>query len=322
MTTVLVTGANGFIGSALCRDLVADHITVKGVVRRQSFCPALPNTEEVVVPDINTGAQWQTVLQDVDVIVHLAARVHVMEETEQNPERLFNEVNLEGTRNLAEQAAQAGVKRFIYISTIKVNGEGAETALCPKAVAIPQDPYAASKWQAERTLLDLARTTGLEVVIIRPPLVYGPGVKGNFLRLLHLVHKNLPIPLGAVSNKRSMVYVANLCHLIKTCIDHPQAAGQLLLVSDNQDMSTPDLIRLIAKELKHKEKLWSLPVSWLYAGARILGKEPEIHRLCGSLQVDIETTMKVLSWRPPFSIQQGVRDTAQWFSLQQNRKSS
>lgn len=322
MKTVLVTGANGFIGSALLRELSDNGYLLKGAVRSKSPCLQRSNFEQVAAPDISSCSQWLSLLQGVDVIVHLAARVHVMEETEQNPDALFKKVNLEGTKNLALQATEAGVKRFIYISTIKVNGERAESVLHSGMDAVPQDPYAVSKWQAECTLLDIAEKTGLEVVIIRPPLVYGPGVKGNFLRLLKLVQKNLPIPLGDVINKRSMVYVANLCNLIKTCIHHPNAAGRMFLVSDNHDISTPDLIRLIAKELNHQEKLWSIPVSWLYAAARVFGKEAEVDRLCGSLQVDIEETMQLLSWRPPYTVQQGVQATAQWFKFHHGRELS
>jgi UDP-glucose 4-epimerase len=240
----------------------------------------------------------------------------MMEETAHNPELLFKEVNLEGTQNLA---LQAGVQRLIYITTIKVNGECADTVKCPETVNIPNDAYAASKWLAEQALLEVAEETGLEVVIIRPPLVYGPGVKGNFLRLLKLIQKNIPIPLGAVANKRNMVYVANSCHLIKQCINHPKAAGEIFLVSDNSDLSTPELIRLIAAELNQSEKLLSIPLSWITACARVLGKEAERQRLCGSLQVYIDKTKQLLSWHPPFSVQQGVRETAQWFFLNQVR---
>ncbi len=312
MKTVLVTGANGFIGSILCKNLLAaSAFEVKAAVRHQPD-PANPATE-VQINNINSQTPWHDALQNVDVIVHLAARVHIMEETVNNPNNLFFDVNLHGTKNLARQAADAGVKRFIYISTIKVNGEGSGKVLCAEAKATPADAYAESKWAAEQALAQIAEDTGLEVIIIRPPLVYGPGVKGNFLRLLKLVARGLPIPLGAVSNKRSMVYVDNLCDLIKTCITHPKAPGQVFLVSDNEDLSTPELIALLAVSLKHSEKLIAIPVAWLSRLGKLFGKEAEIHRLCSSLRVDISKTTELLDWQPPYSVQQGVQETVNWF---------
>ncbi len=310
MNTVLVTGADGFIGTALCKELVAADFDVRSAVRT-----VLPPAPACAIPvgDINAETRWHNALTGVDVVVHLAARVHVMEETSNDPSALFRDVNLEGTKNLALQAVTSGVKRFVYISTIKVNGENAETSFSADVPGNPQDAYAASKWEAEQELNKIAAQTGLEVVIIRPPLVYGPGVKGNFLRLLKLVDKGWPIPLGAVENKRSMVYVANLCDLIKTCIRHPRASGQVFLVSDYCDISTPELIRLMACYLNHPARLIAVPVSWLYLLTRFFGRGAEIERLCGSLHVDIQKTKDVLGWQPPYTVEQGVHNTVDWF---------
>lgn len=310
MKAILVTGADGFIGATLCKALIAADFNVRGAVRSGALAEQVP---AVAIGDINAATDWRAALTGIDVVVHLAARVHVMEETSHDPLALFRDVNLDGTKNLALQAVASGVKRFIYISTIKVNGESAETPFSADIPGNPQDAYAASKWEAEQELNKIAAETGLETVIIRPPLVYGPGVKGNFLRLLKLVDKGWPIPLGAVENKRSMVYVDNLCDLIRTCIQHPRASGQVFLVSDHCDISTPELIRLMACYLNHPARLIAVPVFWLYWLTKLLGRGPEIERLCGSLHVDIQKTKDLLDWQPPYTVEQGVRNTVHWF---------
>lgn len=309
MNKVLVTGANGFIGKALSAELVAAGFEVAGAVR------SAPSAGEAV-GDINAETVWRDALQGIDVVVHLAARVHVMKETVADSLSAFRAVNVAGTENLARQAAAYGVRRFIYLSSIKVNGEQTERAFSVGDEVIPQDPYALSKWEAEQALRKVSAETGLEIVIIRPPLVYGPGVKGNFLRLLKLVDSGCPLPLGKVNNKRSMVSVDNLCDLIKTCIDHPRAHGQVFLVSDGCDLSTLDLVKMMAGHMQRSLRLLSLPLGWLYGLGRIMGKQPEIDRLCTSLQVDIEQTCHLLQWMPPSSVDEAVRKTVVWFMAQ------
>lgn len=314
MNKVLVTGANGFIGKILLAELIAAGFDVKGTVR--SSASLAGQSAAVVVGDINAGTSWQDALQGVDVVVHLAARVHVMKETVLDSLRAFREVNVAGTENLARQAAAHGVRRFIYLSSIKVNGDQTDRAFSADDNAIPRDSYGLSKWEAEQVLRKVSAETGLEIVIIRPPLAYGPGVKGNFLRLLKLVNSGCPLPLGKVSNKRSMVSVDNLCDLIKICIDHPGADGQVFLVSDGHDLSTLDLIRMMAAHMRQSARLFSLPLGWLYGLGKIVGKKPEIDRLCDSLQVDIQQTCNKLQWMPPYSVDEEIRKTVAWFMAQ------
>jgi nucleoside-diphosphate-sugar epimerase len=314
MSKVLVTGANGFIGKILLAELIAAGFDVKGAVRSSVSCT--DQSAAVAVGDINAGTSWQEALQGVDVVVHLAARVHVMKETVADSLQAFREVNVAGTENLARQAAANGVRRFIYLSSIKVNGDQTDRAFSAGDNVIPQGPYALSKWEAEQALGKVSAETGLEIVIIRPPLAYGPGVKGNFLRLLKLVKSGCPLPLGKVNNRRSMVSVDNLCDLIKTCIDHPGADGQVFLVSDGYDMSTLDLVKMMATHMRRSVRLLSLPLGWLYGLGKIAGKKPEISRLCASLQVDIQQTCNKLQWTPPYSVDEEVRKTVAWFMAQ------
>ena len=315
MTKVLITGANGFVGKALSAALIAAGFDVTGAVR--SAASRSGQIAHHAVGDINASTAWQDALQAVDVVIHLAARAHVMKETAADSLGAFRAVNVAGTENLARQAAARGVRRFIYLSSIKVNGEHTESAFSIGDEAMPQDPYALSKWEAEQALTKVSLETGLEIVIIRPPLVYGPGVKGNFLRLLKLVNSGCPLPLGRVNNKRSMVSVNNLCDLIKTCIDHPCANGQVFLVSDGHDLCTLELVRMMAGHMQRSIRLLSLPLGWLNGLGKITGKKPEIDRLCKSLQVDIQPTCATLQWLPPSSVDEEVKKTVAWFVAQQ-----
>lgn len=310
MTEVLITGANGFVGKVLCRLLLKSGYGVRAAVRSESASAAVPGSiVSTVVGDINAQTDWREALAETEVVIHLAARVHVMAETASDPLAAFQEVNTAGTENLAMQAAAAGVKRMIYISTIKVNGEQRDRAFAADDKPAPKDPYAVSKWEAEQLLQHVSADTGMEIVIIRPPLVYGPGVKGNFQRLFRLIHKGFPLPLGKVSNKRSMVNVDNLCDLIQTCIGHAKAQGEVFLVSDDHDLSTPDLVRLIAQTLSRPLRLIPIPQGWLYKLGGLIGKEAEIERLCGTLLVDIRKTKQVLGWQPPYSVAEGIKKT-------------
>ena len=310
MTRVLVTGANGFVGSVLSKQLVDEGFKVRGAYRSRTKADSCPNNiEKAIVGEINSNTDWQEALQEVNNVIHLAARVHVMQETEIDPLSAFKAVNTEGTLNLAEQAASSGIKRLIFLSTVKVNGEQSEKVYSASDEVNPDDSYALSKWLAEQGLQTIREKSGMEIVIIRPPLVYGPQVKGNFLRLIKLIHKGLPIPLASVKNRRSMVSIDNLCDLIKTCLLHTKANGEVFLVSDGHDLSTPELIRLIANSLQKSAKLLPFPVQWLYLLASLVHKRQEVERLCGSLQVDIEKNREILGWHPPFTVSEGFRKT-------------
>ena len=310
MTRVLVTGANGFVGTVLCDQLVAGGFLIRGTFRSAKAADCSSNNiEKVIVGEINASTDWQKALKDVNIVIHLAARVHVMHETDSDPFAAFERVNTTGTLNLAEQAAFTGVKRLIFLSTIKVNGEQTQQAYLASDLVNPTDPYGLSKWRAEQGLRTIRDDSDIEIVIIRPPLVYGPQVKGNFLRLITLINKNWLIPLASVNNKRSMVSVDNLCDLIKTCLSHSKADGELFLVSDGQDLSTPELIQLIADSMKKTVKLLPFPVAWLYFFAGLIYKRQEVERLCGSLQVDIQKNQEILNWQPPFSVAEGIHKT-------------
>lgn len=311
MTTVLVTGASGFVGHNLCAELVRHGHKVRGVVRELSRAAGL-QCELVAVRDIGDGVDWSSKLDGIEVVVHLAARVHVMHDTEADPLAAFRAVNVEGTLSLARQAAVTGVKRFVFISSVKVNGECTQPGhMFTEADAPnPQDAYGVSKYEAEVGLRQLAEDTSMEVVIIRPPLVYGPGVKANFAALMRAVQRGWPLPLSAVHNQRSLVSLDNLVDFIVTCISHPQAANQTFLVCDGQDMSTSELVRGMAQAVGRPVRLLPVPVWALQAGAALLGKGDEVQRLCGNLQVDISKARSLLGWVPPVSVTEGLKATA------------
>lgn len=308
IASLMVTGASGFIGRALCAELIRRRHPVRAIVRDESKIKD-SRCLNIKVADIDAGTNWVAALQNIDVVVHLAARVHVMHDTEADPLMAFRAVNLEGTCNLARQAAAAGVKRFVFISSVKVNGEATRAGVPFSAddMPAPLDPYGVSKMEAEQGLRQVAAATGMEVVIIRPPLVYGPGVKANFAALMRAVQRGLPLPLGAVHNLRSLVGLDNLVDLIVTCIAHPQAANQRFLVSDGHDLSTAELVRAMAHAATVSARLLPVPVWALQAGAKLLGKNDEVQRLCGNLQVDISKTRELLGWVPPVSVEEGLR---------------
>jgi len=291
---ILVTGANGFVGRHLCRVLDAEGLDVVRAVRN-------PMQGAMAVGNMDGRTDWSEALRGVDVVVHLAARVHQIQEKEEDPLAAFRAVNAEGTANLAQQAGAARVKRFIFISSIKADDPD------------PDDFYGISKAEAECGLKEICDDSGMELVIIRPPLVYGPGVGANFLRLMKLAASGMPLPLGAVKNRRSLVYVGNLCDLIRICLEHPAAAGQTFLVSDDQDVSTPELLRLLAKAQHKKAWLFPVPEKILRAVGRLSGRSAEVERLCGSLAVDIEHTKNVLDWARPVRLQEGIQKTVAWF---------
>lgn len=305
---ILITGANGFVGGALCAALTVSAHQVIACARQQHGQQVVAH-RYTVVPVINGITNWHAYLAGVDIAIHLAARVHIMQEELADPLAEYREANVEGTLNLARQAAKAGVKRFIFISSIKVNGEQTLSGklFTADGFPAPEDAYGISKFEAEQGLLALAEETGMEVVIIRPPLVYGPGVKGNFASIMRLVEKAVPLPFGAVHNQRSLVGIDNLVSLIMTCIDHPAAANQIFLVSDGEDLSTSDLLRRLARAAGVSSRLIPIPASLLNMGLIMLGKKMVAQRLLGSLQVDISKTKELLGWEPPVTVDEGLR---------------
>ena len=304
---LLVTGATGFVGKAVCEQAVRHGLAVKGALRIHGEVPGC--IESFVVGDINNATDWGSALVDVNAVVHLAARVHVMHDNAADPLAAFRAVNVEATLNLARQAAAAMVKRFVFISSVKVNGEATLSGqpFTVDDVPAPLDAYGVSKMEAEQGLRQIAAETGMEVVIIRPPLVYGPGVKANFAALMRAVQRGWPLPLGAVHNQRSLVALDNLVDFIVTCITHPQAANQTFLVSDGQDLSTTELVRGMAHAAGVPARLLPVPVWALQAGATLLGKRDAVQRLCGNLQVDISKARTLLGWVPPVSVDEGLR---------------
>lgn len=301
---VLVTGATGFVGRALCEQLIAAGHEVIPAVR---FRAGLPN--ESVVGDIGSSTDWRLALVGCDAVVHLAARVHMMQDNAHDSLALYREINTEATLNLARQAAEAGVKRFVFISSIKVNGEGGDAAYREFDVPVPADAYAISKWEAEQGLRRIARETGLEVVILRPPLVYGPGVKANFLRLMQWVQKGWPLPLGAIRNRRSLLYLGNFVDAIRLCVEHPDAAGQTFLLDDGEPVSTPELVRAIARAMGRPARLLAVPVGGLGMAGALRGKRAAVARLTGSLYVDDSAIRSRLGWVPPYSMEAGLAAT-------------
>lgn len=303
--TVLVTGANGFLGRALWLSLKTRGYVVRPSVRRH----ITGDTAEIAVGDIGPATDWTAALVNVCGVVHCAARVHVMNERESDSLKAFRRVNTEGTLNLARQAAAAGVKRFVFISTLKVNGEATlpGQAFCADDVPAPQDAYSMSKYEAEVGLRQLAQDTRMEVVIVRPPLIYGPRVKGNFASLIRVLALGLPLPLGAINNSRSMVALDNLVDLLVVGLKHPAAAGQTFLISDGEDVSTSELLVRTAKAMGKSATLLPVPVSILKLVFALLGRPEMAQRLCGSLQLDMEKTRRVLDWTPPLSLDEGLR---------------
>ncbi len=314
MTRVLVTGASGFVGKRLCEYLEDKGFDVTRAVRRADG--TAKNTYSV--GSIGSDSNWDAAVTGIDVVVHLAARVHVMEDNTAEPLAEYRRVNVDGTEKLALAAVKAGVRRFIYVSTIKVNGEATfGRAFSASDTPHPMDDYARSKLEAEDSLRRIAADTGLEVVIVRPPLVYGPGVKANFLRLLIWVDRGVPFPFLRVANCRSLVALDNLVDLLTLCVTHPQAAGKVLLVSDDEDVSTAELIRRIASHMGKRVRMVVFPVNILQGVAKLFGKQAVVERLLGSLQLDISDTRETLNWRPPVTLDKALRETVIWYQSSQ-----
>ncbi|MEH8021227.1 SDR family oxidoreductase [Rheinheimera metallidurans] len=306
---VVITGANGFVGTALLREAQRLGYCTTAVTRSPlAFGFAAHN---ILLSQLDANTDWCSLLVEAkpDVVIHTAARVHQMNDSAEDPMQAFRAVNTAGTLNLARQAAALGVKRFIFISSVKVNGEQTLTDNIFNASHQPNpiDPYGISKAEAEAGLRSIAEQTNMEVVIIRPPLVYGQGVKGNFSSMMHLAEKNYPLPLGAIHNKRSLVALDNLLDLIITCINHPKAANQTFLVSDDQDISTTELLQMMTLAAGKNPWLIPVPMSWLQLAGKLTGKQAVIDRLCGNLQVDISHTKETLGWMPPITVEEGIK---------------
>ncbi len=315
---ILVTGAAGFIGRALCARLLADGFLVRGVVRELSRSVGVSQSTEIVpIGSIGPDTDWTDVICGVDSVIHLAARVHIMQDTAMDPLQEFRRVNLHGTERLARQAAQAGVKRFVFMSTIGVNGSTSGSRAFNESDDLsPHNPYSVSKLEAERGLREISAKTGMEVVVVRAPLVYGPGNPGNFLSLLRIIAKGVPLPLASVCNLKSFLYVDNLADALVCCATHPNAAGQTYLVSDGEDVSTPELIKRVAAALGKPVRLLPFPPELMRIAGKVIGKGPAVERLLGSLTADIGKIKHELGWKPPYTMDEGLKETAEWFKRQ------
>jgi len=342
---ILISGPNGFVGKKVCERLIGDGLHVRGAQRNSTPLP--DGCESAIVGNIDASTDWSLALTGIDAVVHLAARVHIMNETSAHPMAAFREVNVHGTRRLAVEAAKSGVKRFVFISSIKVNGEatlqssdrrseyGSPTsevsserprtknqelstknlsaAFSERDQASPEDPYGQSKYEAELVLREIEAATGMEVVILRPPLLYGPGVKANFLKLIQWVDKGIPLPLGGVKNKRSLLSLTNFADVISKCLTDPRAGGQTFTVCDGDDVSSGELVERIAKALGKSPRLLPVP-EWLmkFAG-KLTGKSEQVERLCSSLQVDSSHVRERLDWQPPVTMDDELSRVAEWY---------
>jgi nucleoside-diphosphate-sugar epimerase len=311
---VLVTGASGFVGSAVVERLHHDGVAVRAA-SRSPVAQLAHGVRQVRVGDLTATTDWREALHGMDAIVHAAARVHVMHDTAADPLAEFRRVNVEGTVHLARAAADAGVRRLVFVSSIKVNGEGTEPGRPYRAgdCPAPVDAYGVSKREAEDELRLVASETGLEVVVVRPVLVYGPGVKGNFLSMMRWLHRGVPLPLGAIYNRRSLVALDNLVDLIATALRHPAAANETFLVSDGDDLSTTELLRRTATALGTSARLLPIPAPLLTSAARLAGRGGVAKRLCGSLEVDITATRERLGWTPRVSVDVALTRAARHF---------
>lgn len=316
---VLVTGANGFIGRVLCSKILLRGWQVRGTVRGRAILPA--GVDTVNIESIGHDTNWANALNGVDEVVHLAARVHVMEEKDPNPIVAFREVNVIGAERLARAAVVAGVRRFVFLSSVGVNGNAIhEQPFTEEDEPHPHNHYALSKLEAEQVLNRIASESGMELVIIRSPLVYGPGNPGNFLRLLYLVDKGWPLPLALVNNSRSLIYLGNLVDAIITCISQPKAAGQTYLVSDGEDVSTPELIKRIAGVLGKPARLFHFSPALMRFAGKITGKADAVERLASSLTIDSSKIRRELGWKPPYTMEEGLKETAEWFKTMSQAK--
>lgn len=320
MTKILaVTGANGFVGRALCAEAVKRGMVVRGITRSPCILP--PGVENVVVGNVDGDTQWAQALKGCDVVVHLAARVHIMHDKSRDPLAEFRRVNTQGTIRLAQCAVEAGVRRLINVSSIGVNGPSTRDNLefTDQDVPDPHNPYSLSKWEAEQALQRIALQGQIEVVTVRPPLIYGPGVGGNFLRLLGAVYRGIPLPLGMTRNFRDLLYVGNLADFLIVCVSHPAAAGNTYLVSDGTPVSTHTLLRGLARALGVTARLFPVPPFLLQTLGNLTGYTAEFERLLSSLRVDSGKVCRELGWHPPFTLRDGLQATADWYRAERRK---
>ena len=316
MSKILVTGATGFVGREVCRDLHQRGHTITGTTRNKDLAVGPENIPLYHVPEFNNDMDWSPAVAGVDVVVHLAARVHQINDRSPDPLSEYRRVNLDGTKSLALAASAAGVRRLIFLSSIKVNGELTHgEPFSEDDHPDPVDAYGISKWEAEQAIRDIAAKNSIESVILRSPLVYGPYVSGNFAVLARAVIKNRPLPLGAIANSRSLVYVGNLASAISICIDHPNAQGETFLVSDGDDLSTGELVRRMAKAARIKDRLFYCPLWVLHAAGMIAGRRQVIDRITESLEINSDKILRVLSWSPSYSVDEGLRVTMRFFNM-------
>ena len=313
MKNICITGANGFIGRSLCKALGSSGNYIRGFVRNRNLNKDYSEIEYITVGDIGPMVNWKEHLKGCDCIIHCAGKTLKMNDKNLN---LYHTVNTESTKHLAMHASEAGVKRIVFLSSIKVNGESSDIIneqkkLYYNDIPFSLDAYAASKLEAENALWEISSIKGLEVVVVRLPLVYGHGVKGNLERLIKLVKSGIPLPLSLVKNQRSMIGVDNLVDLLVHCIDHPEASGKTFLASDGKDLSTPELIKFIASSMGKKANLFPFPISILKFLGSVFGRSEEINRLVGSLRIDNNYTKEILNWTPPVSVEEGIRRMVQ-----------
>jgi nucleoside-diphosphate-sugar epimerase len=309
----LITGSTGFVGRALIKSLNQKGISTLCVIRNNKYVDDFERTFEI--SDLSDNNDWSPILTDIDVIIHCAARVHVMNDKASNPLEEFRKVNTRATLNLAKQASNSGVKRFVFISSIKVGGESSKLGnpLTEDSDYVPSDPYGLSKYEAEQELLELAEHSEMEVVIIRPTLIYGPGVKANFETMMNWASKPIPLPFGAINNKRSLVSIDNLISLIEVCLTHPKAKNEIFYVNDGNDVSTSDLLRKLYKSFSNRTPLIPIPMSLINLLFKLIGKGGYSARLLSSLQVDISKAKTLLNWTPPHSVDDSIDKTVKHF---------
>lgn len=316
-----MTGATGFVGRALCERLAELGFTVRCAIRNPPPAQSHGAFETVVTGELGSDTTWSAALQGTAIVFHLAARTHVLHETADDAYAEYRRINVEGTRSLAHAAVRAGVRRMVFLSSIKVTGERTEGKSYTEASAPnPEDAYGVSKWEAEQALCAIARETSLEPVILRPPLVYGPGVKGNFLRLMRWIDRGIPVPFASINNRRSLIFVDNLADALVTAATSPQAAHKTYLICDSEDVSTPELFRSIAAAMQRQPRLLPFPPSLLRAAGAALGKREEMRRLTGSLQIDSSKFRNELGWQQRFQLAEGLASTSQWFDGQRHER--
>lgn len=315
MTKILITGATGFVGRALFENLKLKKKYLVHLTTRTNQEDLFEGAKAFNIGEIDSNTNWKDALDGVSCVIHCAARTHMMESKQTVSLNAYRRINVDGTKNLAKQAARIGIKRFIFLSSVKVNGEETITSKSFQYDDIPRpkDAYGISKWEAEQALLEVSKKIGLELVIIRAPLIYGVRVKGNFLRILNLIYKKIPFPFFNINNSRSFIGLDNLVDLITHCIDHPKATGKTFLVSDGEDISTPDLIRKLSKIMGRSSRLFSFPISIIKLMSYLVGKTSEVNRLISSLRVNSSHTRKILEWNPPFSLDEGLEKTVRWY---------